>query len=165
MTKLSALLEFFDRICLEDSLYFVVPDVYGKNSYELQWDRKASIQNWRIRKLGNNNWHHASAANIADIIHLEKIDVAKLISELSTNLLTQAVFARTLLKGVEELLGKDKIDEAEKQTQIFIDQIKSIAASHTDSGIEAVSSNAALQIKTSKPNKPFRIVRNDDQTR
>ncbi len=163
MTKLNQLLEFFDRICLEDSLYFVVPDAYGRISYELQWDRKSTVHNWRIRRLGNNNWHHASTKDIADIIHLEKIDVAKLVVELSTNLLTQAVFARTLLKGVEELLGKERVDEAEKQTQIFIDQLRTMAANHTESGSEMVGTPKSGATQPNWTKRSLTVVRNGDQ--
>lgn len=130
MQDLQAIIDFFDRICLEDTLYFVIPDAYGRQSYEIQWDRRQKAeQSWQARILGHNNWHHFSSTKFVEFAQTDSLDLNLLAKELAGSLLTQAVFARTLIRGVEDLLGKERVEEAEQQTLLFIEQLKQMATS------------------------------------
>jgi|GEM_PF-1719772 len=127
---LSGVLSFIDQICLEDEFYCVVESTNAKSKYELQWQRKNANQPWRLRSFGSANWHHVKTAELPEILINEGIDADKFYHELSSFLLTQAVYARTLVKGVEDIFGKERVDEAEKATQLFIEKIKTMAANN-----------------------------------
>jgi hypothetical protein len=159
MLDIRPLVEFLDLICLENSVYFTVSDAYGRKSYECQWERKNDGRPWKVRISGRQNWHYFNAAEFIQFAQHDRLDMEQMIKEIATSLLSQAVFARTFNRRVEELLGKDRVDEAERQTQSFIDQLRTMAASSAGDGQRVGERN--LQDKPSKlnqNNRPLRIV-------
>jgi hypothetical protein len=153
---LSGVLNFIDQICLEDEFYCVIESLNAKSKFELQWQRKNATQPWRVRSFGSSNWHHIKTIDLPDLLMNESIDSEKFYHELSSFLLTQAVYARTLVKGVDDIYGKERVDEAEKATQLFIEKIKAMAVSN---GLQAKLPTNTLDKKNERG---LRLLREKD---
>jgi hypothetical protein len=134
------LLEFIDRLCLDEKLYWHVPSRAGGGDAEVAWERAAKPQAWRVKPAGHNAWMPIAAEALAATLERHDLDMGAFRRQVGASIMTQAVFADMVLQGANELFGEDVVRQSVEDTRAFLTTLAEAAATITK-GEKSVQGN------------------------
>ena len=110
---------------LNESQYWVVPDVYRRTDLEVSWFRTATGEPvWKVRTRGESaEWQEFT--NREAVVKLSEcgIDLLELRNCIADTVLKQAVYAAQIGKSARELLGDQTVDSAVAENEVFVDDL------------------------------------------
>ena len=141
---LNELLNILDRLSLEDNLYWstLCPTDSKHEKVEVWWERKNKPTPWRIKTAHHDQVYRSDDLEAA--FSQLSIDQLAFEQKLSINILSQAVYADTLIQNVREVLGNDVVDRSIVATQTFLNTIKLHAAKLSDKPIRTPQAQLRL---------------------
>ena len=122
---------------LNESQYWVVPDIYRRHEFEVSWFRTATGDPvWKIRVRGENTeWQEFTNADVVVQLSECGVDLVELRNQIAETVLRQAIYAAQISKSARELLGDQTIDSAVADNELFVSdlvgKIKSMLGSET----------------------------------
>lgn len=119
MQKLSKFLDFGS---IDTKLYWRVPQVDGKDIFEVQW-RKSHPKPWRFRKLGDIFWNVCDIDQIVPALEQSGVDCLTLETKVRYSTLQQVAFAHKIVEDAREQFGKDLVEGAILENQAFMKQL------------------------------------------
>jgi len=137
-------IKFLDDFSIDRKLYWRVSDVYGRFDWEITYARENSESSWKLRRSGGDLWFPVDPKNILCELSIRQIDVADFDKQLSSNIMTQAVFSSNLFEEAKKLLGADTINEAINQHNQFAEELLKM--------IKDLTSTSAENHSTDEPN-------------
>ncbi len=110
---------------LNESQYWVVPDVYRRGDFEVNWSRTETGEPlWKVRTRGENaEWQEFT--NQEAVVKLSEcsIDLLELRNCIANTVLKQAVYAAQIGKSAKELLGEQTVDSAVAENEVFVSDL------------------------------------------
>ena len=110
---------------LNESQYWVVPDVYRRCDFEVSWFRTMTGNPvWKVRVRGKDaEWQEFDNREAVDKLSECGIDLLELRHRISETILRQAVYASQINKSARELLGDQTIDTAVADNEVFVNDL------------------------------------------
>ena len=107
---------------LNESQYWVVPDVYRRADFEVSWFRTNTGEPvWKVRTRGENaEWQEFTNREAVTKLSECGIDLLELRNCIADTVLRQAVYAAQISKSARELLGDQTIDSAVAENEVFV---------------------------------------------
>lgn len=125
------LLEFLDRLCIDEKLYWRVPYADENGTAEISWRRDGRPETWSIRERGAETSCSLRAAELPETLKLLGIDISAFEKQLGASILTQAVFADMVLEGAIRLFGSEVVSRSINDTREFLAMVSDAAARMT----------------------------------
>ena len=122
------LLEFIDRLCLDEKLYWRVPYVGRDGSAEIVWRRDAKPHSWSVREAGASDYSSVPKAELPATLKRLGLDIKAFERQAGASILTQAVFADMVLEGAVTLFGAEAVEHSIKDTRSFLTGVSDKAA-------------------------------------
>ena len=110
---------------LNESQYWVIPDVYRRGDFEVSWFRTTTGEPvWKVRPRGENaEWQEFTNREAVTKLSECGIDLLALRNCIADTVLRQAVYAAQLSKSARELLGEQTVDSAVAENEVFVADI------------------------------------------
>jgi hypothetical protein len=132
---LRKLLDFIDRLAVDDRHYWRVPLVDAETAAtdgpfaaeaaaEIVWESGGGRTPWKARLVGEEPWRVVDAAGLEALLAGMGVDVASFQRQLENSILTQAAFAEVVLDTARELLGGDAVTRGIAETRAFLGAIE-----------------------------------------
>ena len=120
--------DFIDHLScfnLNESQYWVVPDVYRRCDFEVSWFRTMTGNPvWKVRVRGEEaEWQEFDNREAVAKLSEHGIDLLELRNRISETVLRQAVYAAQINKSARELLGDQTIDTAVAENEVFVNDL------------------------------------------
>ncbi len=130
---MNKLLEFIDRLCLDEKLYWRIPMLAKSGTCEVQWRRDAKPSAWSIRPIGTEEWAHFSKGEMPRALERYSLDPIAFDRQVGASILTQAVFADMVMEGAIDLFGQDAVRKSIADTRSFLSGVSDAAKRVTNS--------------------------------
>ena len=110
---------------LNESQYWVVPDVYRRCDFEVSWFRTATGEPvWKVRtREKNTEWQEFTNREAVEKLSESGIDLLELRNCIADTVLRQAVYVAQISKSAKELLGDQTIDTAVAENEVFVNEL------------------------------------------
>ena len=120
--------KFIDHLScfnLNETQYWVVPDVYRRCDFEVSWFRTATGNPvWKVRVRGEDaDWQEFDNRDAVNNLSECGIDLLELRHCIADTVLRQAVYAAQISKSAKELLGDQTIDTAVAENEVFVSDL------------------------------------------
>ena len=117
--------KFIDHLScfnLNETQYWVVPDVYRRNDFEVSWFRTTTGNPvWQVRERGEDaEWQEFDNRDAVTKLSECGIDLLELRNCIADTVLQQAVHAAQISKSAKELLGDQTVDTAVAENELFV---------------------------------------------
>ncbi len=129
---MNKLLEFIDRLCLDEKLYWRVPMLAKSGTCEVQWRRDARPAAWSIREIGSEQWTNFSKGEMPRAIEQFQLDPFSFERQVGASILTQAVFADMVMEGAVDLFGQEAVRKSIADTRSFLSGVSDAAKRMTN---------------------------------
>ncbi len=127
------LLKFMEFGCIDNKLYWRIPDQDSDDQYEVQW-RKDHPVAWRYRRMGDLFWKLSSSSHLEENLKSENIDMIALESKVRYSVLQQVAFADRIIRDAWEAFGREVVDQAVWENQRFLEQLEQAVLRLTHEG-------------------------------
>ncbi len=124
---MNKLIEFIDRLCLDEKLYWRIPMLAKSGTCEVQWRRDAKPSAWSIRPVGTEEWAHFSKGEMPRALERYSLDPIAFDRQVGASILTQAVFADMVMAGAIDLFGQDAVRKSIADTHSFLSGVSDAA--------------------------------------
>lgn len=158
---MNKLLEFIDRLCLDEKLYWRIPMLAKGGHCEVQWRRDARPAAWSIRVVGNEQWAHFAKGEMPRAVEQFQIDPFAFERQVGASILTQAVFADMVMEGAVDLFGQEAVRRSIADTRSFLSGVSDAAKRMTNATAgkamprkEAAKQEPIKRSTTPRPGKP-----------
>lgn len=110
---------------LNESQYWIVPDVYRRCEFEVSWFRTMTGNPvWKVRVQGDDaEWQEFDNRTAVTKLSQCGIDLLELRHRIAESILRQAVYAAQLTKSARELLGDQTIDTAIAENEVLVNNL------------------------------------------
>ena len=177
-------IKFLDDFSLDRKLYWRVADIYNRYQWEIQYERLSTENPWKVRRHGADVWHPIDGKHMATELSARQIDTEDFEKQLSSNIMTQAVFSSNLIDEAKKIFGAQSIEDAilshnefaEKLLEMIVDltthsepiesrsevnrlSLDSLDLNHIQSDLSIKPSFFALDDLTSRPTSKLRLVK------
>ena len=150
MQKLSEFLEFGS---IDTKLYWRIPDQTGKEMFEVQW-RKDHGKPWRFRQVGDIFWQIAKGDAIGELLISAGVDVDALEAKVKYSTLQQVAFAQKIIDDARQAFGKEEVDKAIYENQLFLKQL--------EEAVQRIAKTGKVQPKPARP--LLKIIKNSQDS-
>jgi hypothetical protein len=146
MLPMNQMLEFIDRLCLDEKLYWRIPLLA-----EVSWRRDARPAAWQIRIVGQEEWQTFTKAELPKALERLAIDPIAFDRQVGASILTQAVFADMVMEGAIELFGQEAVRKSIADTRAFLSGVSEAAKRMTQA-----TAGKELKNSSARPTRPAR---------
>lgn len=110
---------------LNESQYWIVPDVYRRCDFEVSWFRTATGEPvWKVRTRGEDaEWQEFTNREAVAKLSECGLDLLELRNCITETVLRQAVYAAQISKSARELLGEQTVDTAVAENEVFVAEL------------------------------------------
>lgn len=134
--------KFIDHLScfnLNETQYWVVPDVYRRGDYEVSWFRTMNGNPvWKVRPRGKDaEWRELTNDDVVEQLSKCGIDLVELRNVIAETILRQAVYAAQIGRSARELLGEQTVDSAVSENELFVSELVGKIKGLLDDGISA----------------------------
>lgn len=141
------LLEFIDRLCLDERLYWRVPYLGKPGNAEVTWRRDARPAAWSIRDQGQEEFKHYVKSDMKLAVETHALDPIAFERMVGASILTQAVFADMVMEGAVELFGHEVVRQSISDTRSFL-------AGVSDAAQRMTKATTGMAMPPKTPKKP-----------
>jgi hypothetical protein len=127
-------IKFLDDFSLDRKLYWRVADIYNRYQWEIQYERLSLESPWMIRRHGSDVWHPIDGKKIAVELSARQIDADDFDRQLSSNIMTQAVFCSNLIDEAKKIFGAKSIEDAISNHNEFAEKLLEMIQDLTKQG-------------------------------
>ncbi len=125
------LLVFIETMAIDEKLTWRVNGKRPGELFEITWNRKLAPMGWSIRKGYEESFEMFSNADFRIALQYVSIDLAHFEKALSTNILSQAVFAGMVVDQIKEIFGAETVEKNVNESRKFLSSITDLAAAMT----------------------------------
>ncbi len=122
------ILDFLDRLCLDEKLYWRVPYLAKEGSAEIAWRREARPSSWSLRPVGQTDYISYSREQLMPAMAALGLDTEAFRRQAGASILTQAVFASMVTEGAVDLFGAEAVEKSVRDTRSFLSGVSDAAA-------------------------------------
>lgn len=125
------LLVFIETMSVDEKLTWRINGKRPGELFEITWNRRLAPMGWSIRKGFEESVEMFSNADFRIALKYSDIDLRHFEKCLSTNILSQAVFAGMVVEQIKEIFGADIVEKNVNESKMFLSSITELAAAMT----------------------------------
>lgn len=129
-TNLAALIDFIDRLAVDDKLYWRFADT-DAGDLELTWHRDATPRCWGLKTRSEPEPIRHDATSLLEALATLGLDSATAERQIGATILMQAVYADLVVQGAIQLFGADAVESSREGMRQFLGQVQKAATTLT----------------------------------